>query len=275
LSELGYVDGKTILIEEHTADGNAQRLAQIAHEVAASNVDVIVASAVAATAAARQATDTIPIVMVHAGNADSAVAAGLIASLGQPGGNVTGTTNVPHGGKHVDLIRELVPGVAKLAILVNPTNIGAASITKSATEAASKSNIGVVLAEVARAEDFPRAFAAIRSAHPDGLIVAVEPLIGTHGAEVVEFAATTRLPAIYDDGGMVRGGGLIAYATKYIEHYPLAAQYVDKILKGAKPAELPVQQPTKFELLINLKTAKALGLTIPQPLLLRADEVIQ
>jgi putative ABC transport system substrate-binding protein len=243
LSELGYVEGKTILIEERYGDADAQRLAQIARELAASNVDVIVAQAVAATVAARQATNAIPIIMVHAGNADSVVSTGLITSLAQPGGNVTGTTNVQHGGKHVDLLRELVPNVAKVAILVNPTNAGAAAVVTSASKAAGKSSIGVIRAEVARAEDFPSAFATIRGAHPGGLIVGVEPLIGTHRAEVIDFASTARLPAIYDNGEFVRAGGLIAYATKFIEHYPIAADYVDKILKGAKPAELPVQQP--------------------------------
>ena len=272
LTELGYVAGKTILIDERYAEGDAQRLSELARELAASKVDVIVASAVAATTAARQATATIPIVMVHAGNP---IGAGLIASLARPDGNVTGTTNLPLGGKHVDLLRELVPRVARLAILANPTNAGAASVVASMTGAARKYNIGVVVAEVTRGEDFPKAFDTIRNPRPDGLLVAVEPLIGTHGAEVIKFAATTRLPAIYDVGEMARRGGLLAYAPVLIEHYALAADYVDKILKGAKPGDLPVQQPARFELVINLKTAKALGLTIPQSLLLRADEVIQ
>ena len=272
LGEIGYVDGKTVQIEEHFADGDAKRLADIARELASSNVDVIVTSAVAATAAARQATSTIPIVMLHAGNP---VDAGLIASLARPGGNVTGTTNLPYGGKHVDLMRELLPHAAKLAILVNPTNAAAAPIVATATEAARKYDIAVVVAEVSRAEEFPNTFAAIRSAHPDGLIVAVEPLIGTYYEQVLQFAATAHLPTIYDAGELVRQGGLIAYATPFIEHYPLAADYVARILNGASPSDLPVQQPTKVQLVINLKTAKALGLTIPQPLLLRADEVIQ
>ncbi len=272
LSELGYLDGKTVLVEERFADGDAQRLTDIARELAASKFDVIVTSAVAATAAARHATSTIPIVMVHAGNP---VGAGLIASLARPGGNVTGTTNLPYGGKHVDLLRELVPRVARVAILVNPTNPGAAPTVDAASEAARKYDIDVAVAEVKRAEDFPSAFAKIRSAHADGLIVAIEPLIGTHGAEVRDFAAQARLPAIYDAGAMARQGGLIAYVTPFIEHYPLAAEYVAKILNGASPADLPVQQPTRVELVINMKAAKALGLKIPPPLLLRADEVIQ
>ena len=272
LGELGYVEGKTILIDVRYAEGNAQRLTELARELAASKVDVIVAQGVSASTAARQATSTIPIVMAAAGNP---IGAGLIASLARPGGNVTGTTNLPLGGKHVDLIRELVPRIAKLAILANLTNAGAASFVAAMTDAARKFNIGAVVAEVTRGEDFLTAFAMIRNAHLDGLLVAVEPLIQTHGAEVIAFAATTRLPAIYDFGELARQGGLIAYGPVFIEHYALAADYVDKILKGAKPGDLPVQQPARFELVINMKTAKALGITIPQSLLLRADEVIQ
>ena len=272
LSELGYVDGKTIVIDERYADGNVQRLSELARELAASNVDVIVASAVAAASAARQATATIPIVMVHAGNP---VGAGLVASLARPGGNVTGTTNLPLGGKHVDLLRELVPRMATLAILANPANAFAASVVASMNDAASKSNVNVVVAEVTRVEDFPNTFAKIRSARPDGLAVVMEPMFAVRGAELIDFAATARLPAIYDLGEMARLGGLIAYAPMFIDHYALAADYVDKILKGAKPGDLPIQQPARFELIINLRTAKALGLTIPQSLLVRADELIE
>jgi putative ABC transport system substrate-binding protein len=272
LAEHGYVEGKNILIDARYAEANAQRLTELARELEASKVDVIVAVAVAATTAARQATSRIPIVMVHAGNP---VGAGLIASLARPGGNVTGTTNLPLGGKQVELIRELVPGVAKLAILANPTNAGAASFVAAMTDASHTFNINVVVVEVTRAEDFANAFTVIRNAGPDGLVVMMEPLIGKHFAELIEFAATARLPAIYDNGETVRRGGLIAYSTVYIEHYALAANYVDKILKGAKPGDLSVQQPARFELVINLKAAKALGLTVPQSLLQRADEVIQ
>jgi putative ABC transport system substrate-binding protein len=203
------------------------------------------------------------------------VSAGLIASLAQPGGNVTGTTDAPLQGKLVDLLRELVPKLTKIAILANPTNIAARGEIASATGAATKSNIGVVAAAVTRVEEFPNAFAAIRNAHPDGLIVSVDPLIGDHGEQVIDFAAGAQLPAIYDWGGMAKQGGLMAYTSKSIDYSAITAEYVDKILKGAKPAELAVQQPTKFELVINLKTAKALGLAIPRDLLLRADEVIQ
>ena len=275
LSELGYVEGKTIVIEERFADGDAQRIAELARELAASKVDIIVATGSATAVAARQATSTIPIVMVSAADAASVVSAGLIASLAQPGGNVTGTTNMPYQGKLVDLLHELVPKLTRIAILANPTNIAAPGEIAAATGAATRFNIDVVVAKVARVEEFPNAFAAIRNAHPDGLIVSVDPLIGDNGTQVIDFAAGARLPAIYDWGGMAKQGGLMAYTSKSIDYSAITAEYVDKILKGAKPAELAVQQPALFELVINLKTAKALGLAIPRDLLLRADEVIQ
>ena len=272
LSALGYVEGKNILIEERSAEGHAERLSELARELVASKVDVIVAAAVAASSAARQATNTIPIVMVNAGDP---VAAGLIASLARPGGNVTGTTNLSFAGKHVELMRELVPRAVKLAILLNPTNAGARRYVADATEAGRRFNVSIAVAEVARAEDFPSAFAMIRNMRPDGLLVMTEPLIGEHRAKVIAFAASAHLPASYDQANMVRESGLVSYGPIFVEHYVMAAGYVDKILKGAKPADLPVEQPTRFELMLNLSTAKALGLTIPQSLIVRADEVIQ
>ncbi len=272
LSALGYVEGKNILIDERSAEGNAERLIALAHELAASRVDVIVTPAVTASRAARQATSTIPIVMVHAGDP---VGAGLIASLARPGGNVTGTTNLSYGGKQVELMRELVPRAAKLAILLNPSNAGARRYVADATATSRSFNLTITVVEVVRVEDLPDAFAKIRSIQPDGLLVMGDPLIGEYRANVIAFAASTRLPASYDLPNWARDGGLIAYGPLLVEHYVMAAGYVDRILKGAKPADLPVEQPTRFELIINLKTAKPLGLTIPQSLLLRADEVIK
>jgi putative ABC transport system substrate-binding protein len=272
LSALGYVEGKSILIEERSAEGHAERLGQLAREIAASKVDVIVTPAVTASRAARQATNTIPIVMVHAGDP---VGAGLIASLARPGGNVTGTTNLSFAAKQVDLMRELVPRTVKLAILLNPSNAGARRYVTDAMEAGRKSNLSIAVAEVARAEDLPNAFAMIRDMRPDGLLVMGDPLLGGYKAEVFAFAASARLPASYDLPNLARDGGLVAYGPLLVEHWVMAAGYVDRILKGARPADLPVEQPTRFELIINLKTAKALGLTIPQSLIVRADEVIQ
>jgi putative ABC transport system substrate-binding protein len=272
LRDLGYVEGKSILIEERYAEENAQRLNELARELAESKADIIVSPTVAATTAARKATSTIPIVMVHAGNP---IGAGLIASLARPGGNVTGLTNTLLGGKQVELIRELVPRVAKLGVLINPTNAGAAPVLANMTDTARSFGIGLVVAEVTRAEDLPKAFSVLRDARPDGLLVMVEAVITANHTRVLDFAVSTRLPASYDNNWIVREGGLISYGPFLLEQYALAADYVDKILKGATPGDLPVQQPTKFKIAINLKTAKALGITIPQSLLLRADEVIQ
>jgi len=272
LRELGYVEGKTIFIDERFAEFSAQRLKELAQELVDAKMDVIVTPAVAATIAVRQATDTIPIVMVHAGNP---IGAGLIASLARPGGNVTGTANLPLGGKHIDLMREVAPRMTRLAVLVNPTNAGARSFAANLTEAARMSNIDVTIIEVSRPEDFPRAFAAIRNAHADWLHILVEPVISARRAEWIEFASSARLPLSSDSAETARLGGLFSYLPLLTDHYILAAIYVDKILKGAKPADLPVEEPTRYELIINLKTAMALGLTIPRSVLLRADEVIQ
>jgi len=272
LRELGYVEGKTIVIDERFAEGSPQRLKELARELVDARMDVIVTPGVTATIAVRQATDTIPIVMLHAGNP---IGAGLIASLVRPGGNVTGTANLPLGGKHIELMREVLPRMARLAILVNPANAGARSFVANMTEAARSSGISATMVEVSRPEDFPQAYASIRNAHVDWLHVLDEPVISARRAEWVEFAASARLPLSSDSGETARIGGLISYAPLLTEHYVLAAVYVDKILKGARPADLPVEEPTRYEVIINLKTAKALGLTIPQSVLLRAQETIQ
>ena len=275
LTELGYVDGKTILLEEHYADGDAQRLTRLAQAIVEGKPDVIVAIPAAATAAARKATSVIPIVMVHAGDP---VGSGLVASLARPGGNVTGTTSMAPelALKQVELLRQVVPGLARLGVLANPTNPGTPLFLANVNEAARGFNISVVVAEVTRAEDFEKALGLLRDARLDALQVMVEPMIALNRERVLDFAATNRLPTSYDVGrNIVRQGGLISYGPVLTAHYALAAEYVDKILKGAKPAELPVQQPTQFSLTINIKTARALGLTIPQPLLARADEVIE
>jgi putative ABC transport system substrate-binding protein len=272
LRELGYVEDKNIVIEERSADGHPERLDHLARDLVASKVDVMVSAAVAATSAARRATRTIPIVMVNAGDP---VGAGLIASLARPGGNVTGSTNLSFGAKQVELMHQLVPRAAKFAILLNPSNAGASRYIADATEAARSVNLSVAVVDVVRAEDFANAFATIREMRPDGLLVMTEPLIGGQRAQVIAFAKAARIPTSYDNANMVREGGLVSYGPLYVAHYVLAAGYVDNILKGRNPAELPVEQPTRFELVVNVKTAKALGLTLPPLLLQRADEVIQ
>jgi putative ABC transport system substrate-binding protein len=272
LRELGYIEGKSVLIEERYADDDALRLTALAREIADSKVDVIVTPTVAASTAARQATSTIPIVMVHAGNP---IGAGLIVSLARPGGNVTGTTNMLLGGKQVELLRELVPRLARLGVLVNPTNAGFTSVLANITDTARALGIELVVVEVTGSEDLSRALVLLRNARLDGLTVMAEKVVYDNKAQVLQFAASTRLPTSYDSASIVNDGGLISYGPVLSEQYAFAAVYVDKILKGAKPGDLPVQQPSKFEVAINLKTAKALGLTIPQSLLLRADKLIQ
>jgi putative ABC transport system substrate-binding protein len=275
LTELGYVEGQTILLEERYADGDPKRLTQLANEIVQSKPDAIVAIAAAATAAARQATSTIPIVMVHAGDP---VGSGLATTLAHPGGNVTGTTSmVPDlGVKQVELLRQLVPGLARLGVLANPTNAGVPPSLANVNEAARRFSISVVVAEVTRAEDFDQALGLLRDARLDALLVLIEPMIFMNCARVLDFAAANRLPASYDVGRVVvRQGGLVSYGPVLTTHYALAADYVDKILKGARPGDLPIQQPIQFALAINLKTAREIGVTIPQPLLLRADELIQ
>jgi putative ABC transport system substrate-binding protein len=272
LAALGYVEGKNIVIEDRFAEGSAERLGELARELAASKVEVIVTPTVTASRAARQATGTIPIVMVHAGDP---VGAGLIASLGRPGGNVTGTTNLSYAGKQIGLVRELIPRAVKLVILLNPSNANVHNYVTDAMEAGRSFNLSISVAEVARSEDLPNAFAMIRDMRPDALLVMSDALVGEHRTEVFAFAASARLPASYDLPNWAREGALIAYGPLLAEHYVMAAGYVDRILKGAKPADLPVEQPTRFELVVNLKTANALGLTIPQTLIVRADEVIR
>ena len=208
LSALGYVAGKNILIEERSAEGHRERLDELARGFVASKVDVIVSPTVATSIAVRQATNTIPIVMVHAGDP---VGAGLIATLARPGGNVTGTTNLSLGGKHVELIRELVPRAGRVAILVNPNNAGARSYVADAMEAGRSFNLRIAVADVDREEGFPNAFAMIRNMRPDGLLVLSDALIGGHRAQVIAFAASARLPACYGQASNVRDGGLVSY----------------------------------------------------------------
>jgi putative ABC transport system substrate-binding protein len=270
LAALGYVEGRNVLIEERSAEGHAERLGELARELAASKVNVIVAPTVATSIAVRQATNTIPIVMVHAGDP---VAAGLIASLSRPGGNVTGTMNLSLGGKHVELILELVPRATRLAILVNPSNAGTISYVADAMEAGRRFDLRIAVVEVVREAGFSNAFAMIRNIRPDGLLVLSDALIGENRAQVIAFAASARLPACYGQARNVRDGGLASIGPLLVEHYVMAAGYVHKILTGATAADQPVEQPTRFEIIVNSKTARALGLTIPQSLIARAEVI--
>jgi len=274
LRELGYIDGKTIQIHERYAGGVLDRLPGLARELVALKVDVIVAMAVAASVAAREAAARVPIVMVHAGDP---IDAGLIESLARPGGNVTGTTSMLSdlGGKQVEILHQVVPLARRVAFLSNPTNAATPPTVQSAVDAAQLLGLELVVVDVVARQDFEPAFARIEQSQAEALLVIVDPLISNNGKAVIAFAARRRLPALYTIGDLVRDGGLMSYSTNLDVHYPRAADYVDKILKGASPADLPVEQPVGFETLVNLKTARALNLELPPIFLASADEVIE
>jgi len=273
LRELGYVEGRNISIEYRWAEGRDERLPGLAADLVRLKVDVIVASSQAAVAA-KQATPAIPIVMPII---TDPVRLGLVASLARPGGNATGfaTQNDELPGKWMELVKETLPKVSRVAVLFHPTYDGGVQL--KASEAAARS-LGVRLQalKVERPDDFVTAFAEVQKNRAEALIVSSSGLFYLHRTRLVEFAAKHRLPTIYHQSGFVVGaGGLMSYGPDFHDLFRRSATYVDKILRGAKPGDLPVQQPTKFELVINLKTAKALGVTIPQSLLLRADQVIE
>jgi putative tryptophan/tyrosine transport system substrate-binding protein len=274
LRELGYMEDESVAILHRFAAGRLERLPELALELVAANVDVIVAVAIPSSLAAREATPSIPIVMVHAGNP---IGTGLIESLARPGGNVTGTTSIAEelGGKQLEILHQLRPDAARIAFLFNPTNSSAQPMLRNVEVAAALLRLEVVPVEVVRSEDFDSAFGKIREARVDSLLVLVDAVAYTARRRIIAFAARARLPALYTLSWPVRDGGLLSYGPNLDSHYDIAAVLVDKILKGAKPADLPVEQPTRFELVINLKTAKVLGLTIPPALLARADEVIE
>ena len=275
LRELGYVEGRNITIQWRVSEGQYERLPALAAELVRLKVDVIVAPATQGPLAAKQATRTIPIVMT--GGPDP-VADGLVASLARPGGNVTGLTysvGPEIVGKQLELLREIVPRVSRVAILWNPTNPGNALLLSAAEVAARSLGVHLQTLETRGPDDFETAFAAMAKEHAGALLVLPDAVFLLHGTQIVDRAAKSHLPTIYGYPNLVEAGGLMGYGVSFRENFRRAATYVDKILKGAKPADLPVEQPTKFELVINLKAAKALGLTIPPAVLARADEVIQ
>ncbi len=271
LRELGYVEGKSIIIEYRYAEGRLERFSGLAAELVRLKVDIIVTAGRPSIHAAKQATSTIPIVMAAAGDP---VGQGLVASLARPGGNITGLTTIRGDltGKRLELLKEAASKVSRVAVLWGSP---AASNFK-VTEAAARSlGLEVQSLEVRGPGDLEGAFRAAGKKRAHALVVLRNPVIFTALQQIAELAMKSRLPAIYDDREFVRAGGLMSYGTDNADLFRRAATYVDKILKGAKPADLPVEQPTKFELVINLKVAKALGLTIPKSILIRADEVIE
>ncbi len=274
LRDLGWVEGQNITIDYRLAEGRNNRLPGLAEELVRLKVDVIVTHGVVATLAARRATAAIPIVFA---SADDAVAAGLVASLARPGGNVTGLTVISPelSGKRLELLREVIPKLKRLAVLRNPTNPVSLPELKETQMAAQSLGLLIQSLEVTDPGGIAGAFSAMTREQADALIVLSDAMFTGRHAQIVDHAAQSRLPAIYWTREFPDAGGLMSYGPNYADLYRRAATYVDKILKGAKPADLPVEQPTKFELVINLKTAKALGLTIPQSVLFRADQVIK
>jgi putative ABC transport system substrate-binding protein len=277
LRELGYIEGQNIAIEYRYAEAKLDRLPALAAELARLKVDIIVVTGGDPDIrAAKSATKTIPIVMMGAGTGP--VEAGFIDSLARPGGNVTGLTNLAPelGGKRLELLKEAVPKLVRVAVLYDPTVPSNVLQVKEVLPVAARAlKLTIQTWEVRAADDFKRAFAAINKERPDGLYVSGGPLINTNQKRIADFALKSRLPSVYQTRQAVDAGGLMSYGADQAERYRRVAYFVDKVLKGAKPADLPVEQPTKFELVINLKTAKQIGFEIPQRVLARADRVIK
>jgi len=274
LRELHYVEGQNIAIEYRFAEGKPELLPALAAELVRMKVDVIVAWATEATLAAKQATTTIPIVMT--GVADP-VKSGLVASLARPGGNVTGTTTLAADlrGKLLEMLKETVPDLSRVAVLWNGRSSAMELRVKEAEAAARALGVTLQSVGVQGPDDFDRAFAVMTQERPDALLVVLDTFIFVQRSHILDFAATHRLPAMYEIRDFVDEGGLMTYGPSFLDRLGRVATYVDKILKGAKPGDLPIEQPMRYELVINLKTAKALGLTIPPSILFQADEVIR
>jgi putative ABC transport system substrate-binding protein len=277
LRELGYIEGQSIAIEYRYSEGKVNRFPELAAELVRLKVDIILVSGGdRLILAAKNATKTIPIVMTGGGL--DPVEAGLVESLARPGGNVTGVTNLTGelGGKRLELLKEAVPQLARVAVLYDPTGPSNVREVKEVLPVAARAlGLTVRFWEVRAAGDFDRVFAALNKPRPDGLYPTGGPLINANGKRIADFALKSRLPSMYVRREFVDAGGLMYYGADLADSYRRVAYYVDKILKGAKPADLPVEQPTKFELVINLKTAKQIGVTIPQKVLGRADKVIK
>jgi len=275
MRDLGYVEGKTFVLEARYADGKPEKIPELARELVGLKVDVIVPTTDAPIAALKRETRTIPIVMA---NSTDPVGTGFVASLAHPGGNVTGLTNlsVDLSGKRLEILREVLPGLARVAFLWNPEARGTVLDFNESEKAASSLHLELQSIEVSSAADLDRAFSTVTSQHAQAMIVLPgNPLAFSKRAEIARFAQRNRLPSMYGIKEYVDAGGLMSYGPSLPAMYRHAATYVDKILKGAKPADLPVERPTKFELVLNLKTANALGLKVPPSLLQRADQLIQ
>jgi putative tryptophan/tyrosine transport system substrate-binding protein len=274
LRELGYVDGKNIVIEYRYAEGKLDRLSELAAELVRLKVDVIVTSGPSVTRAVKEATTTISIVM---GFDTDPVGNGFVTSLARPGGNITGLSSLAPelSGKQLELLKEIVPKLSRLAVFGTSTNPGNAQQLKEMELAAKAFGVKFQYLDVLDAKDVETAFRAASKGRAEAVLVLGSPVLISHRTQVADLASKRRLPAIYNVAEWVEAGGLMTYSTSFTDLYRRAATYVDKILKGTKPADLPVEQPTKFEFIINLKAAKQIGLTIPPNVLARADRVIR
>jgi len=274
LRELGYVEGKNLTLEWRFADGEYDRLPALANQLIQSKIDVLVVDSSPGAEAARAATTSIPVVMISVADP---VASGFVASLSRPGGNVTGLSNVvgDASAKYVELLHVAVPGLKRVAVLTNPANLTHPSMESRVRAAAATIGMSVSTIVARTPAEIAAAFGTIRKEGAGALIVLGDPLFGQQGHQIGDLALKSRLPTLLTNRSLAEAGGLMSYGQDLSEHYRRAATYVDKILKGAKPRDLPVEQSTKIELVINLRTAKALGITIPQSLLLRADEIIR
>jgi putative ABC transport system substrate-binding protein len=274
MRERGYVEGKNVVIDWRHGNGDLASLATQAAALVAAGVDVIATDGAPATAAAMQASATVPIVFA---NVADPIASRLIASLSHPGGNVTGLANLAQetAGKRLEMLKTIVPDATRIAIMFNPDNPGNVAQAQAARQAAGALRIELISAEVRRVDDYEGAFAAIARGRAEGLFVPDDPFFVGASETLLMFAVSHKLPTIYQNRYLVSAGGLMSYGIDLSDSYRQVVAYIDKIRKGAKPADLPVQQPTKFELVINMKAAKAFGLTIPPSILARADEVIE
>jgi len=274
LRELGWVDGQNLVIDVRYAEGRYDRLPDLAAELVALKPDVIFAGAVNSAKAAKRATTTIPIVMETLGDA---VSTGLVTNLARPGGNITGVSGfAPElSAKRLELLREILPSAARVALLANLSNPGSPVIIRATESAARQMRVQIRVVDVRRPTELDNAFDTMARQRSEALVVVADPMIFGERRRIIELAARHRLPAVYEVRLFADDGGLLSYGPGSVERFQRAAVYVDRILKGAKPGDLPIEQPSKFELVVNLKTAKALGIKILPAFLLRADHVIQ
>jgi putative ABC transport system substrate-binding protein len=274
LPELGWIEGQNLIIESRSADGHLERLPALMADVIDRKVDILVTYGIPGAIAARKATSTIPIVALALSDP---IRTGLVASLARPGGNLTGMSNAAAeglAGKYIELLRDAVPRLATVALIVNPNNPMPRELAKDIQAFAPALNLKLHIIELRGPEALSQAFESARQ-KAQAVVVMGEPFTLEYRKEVIALAAKHRLPAIYLDGSYVEAGGLMSYGPDFPAMWRRGAEYVDKILRGAKPADLPIEQPTRYVLSVNLKTAKALGLAIPESILLRADEVIK